>query len=461
MSKDLRSFIQQMEQTMPQDFLKIKKEVNPRFELCAVLRKFQESNQFPAVFYENVKGTKMPVIANTLAARERLALALETTSHALTKEYAGRQHDLKPVMRVDHGPVKEIVLSGGAVDVTSLPQVVHCEKDGGPYISSGIMILKDPDSGVYNMGIYRIQIKSKNKLGIYFGAYSHAAHIFRKFEERGEVMELAIAIGHHPAVYLGAQYRGPFEISELEVTGGLLGEPLRMVKGETVDLDVPADAEIVIEGRIPPGVREMEGPFGEYTWYMGDALENPIIEVTAVTHRRDAIYYDIFSAHPEHNLTGLLGREAILWERLKASIPTVKQVVLPFSGTCRHTVYVSIKKEYDGLGKNAALAALAGDPFMKMAVVVDDDIDVLNESEVLWAICTRVQADRDVFIIPDAYVCELDPSAYDIKGKEIRGYLNCKWAIDATKPVEIPFQERAEVPEDMWKNLDLKYYLES
>jgi 2,5-furandicarboxylate decarboxylase 1 len=268
-------------------------------------------------------------------------------------------------------------------------------------------------------------------------------------------------IGHHPAVYMASQFRGPFEVDEMEVAGGLLGEPVRVTVGETVDLNVPADAEIVIEGKIPPDVREQEGPFGEYTWYMGNEEMTPVIDVSAITHRKDPIYYDINSAHPEHNLTGLLGREAMLYKRIKGVVPTLKAVTLPFSGTCRHTAYVSIRKEYDGLGKNTALAALAADPFMKLVIVVDDDIDIFSEAEVMWAVCTRVQAQRDVFVVPDAYVCELDPSAYSVKSMTERGFLNAKWAIDATKPVDLPFQERADVPDEVWRNMKLEDYLET
>ena len=149
----------------------------------------------------------------------------------------------------------------------------------------------------------------------------------------------------------------------------------------------------------------------------------------------------------------------MIFKKVKESIPTLKAVSLPFSGTCRHTVYLSIKKEYDGLGRNAALAALASDPLLKLAIVVDDDINIFNEAEVMWAVTTRTQPDRDVVIIPDAYVCELDPSAYSIKGREERGYMNAKWFIDATKPFGLPFQIRADVPENVWKNININDYM--
>lgn len=457
--KDLRSFLAGLE-SYPGELFRVKRSVDPRLELTGVLRKLQEKGAFPALLFEEVKGTHMPVLSNTLASRSRLAIALEADPGQLTMEYAKRQGDLMPVIQVEKAPVKEVRMKGTDVDLQKLPNITHCGGDGGPYISSGVVIMKDPGTGKYNAGIYRIQIKGRNRLGIWPGAYSHGMQIIRANEREGRPTEVAIMIGHHPAVYMASQFRGPFEVDELEVAGGLVGEPLRVTRGETIDLNVPADAEIVIEGIIPPNVREAEGPFGEYTWYMGNEEITPVIEVSAITHRKDAIYYDINSAHPEHNLTGLLAREAMLYTRVKAVVPTVKAVTLPFSGTCRHTAYISIRKEYDGLGKNTALAALAADPFMKLVIVVDDDIDVFNEAEVMWAVCTRVQADRDVFIVPDAYVCELDPSAYSIKGRAERGSINAKWAIDATKPVDLPFQARADVPEAIWKNMRLEDYLE-
>lgn len=460
MAKDLRSYLGDLRQRRPGDWTVVNREVDPDLELTAVLRKLQQDNRFPVVLFRRVKGTAMPVLANTLASRERLALALDTATTELTREYVRRVTRRVPVTRRENAPVQEVVKAGADADLYELPHIVHCGNDGGPYISSGLCIVKDPDTGIHNMGIYRLQIKGRNKLGIYPGHHSHAAHILLKKETKGEPLEIAIAIGHHPAVYMAAQYRGSLDDDEFEVAGALLGEPLEVTTARTVDLLVPAAAEIVIEGRVLPGVREEEGPFGEYTWYLGDKVLNPVIEVTAVTRRRDPYFFDIFSAHPEHNLCGLVGHEALLYRKLKESIPTVTNVCVPFSGTCRHSVYVSIKKEYDGLGRNAALTALAAHPFIKLAIIVDDDIDVFNEAEVMWAVVTRVQADRDVFVIPDSYVCELDPSAYDIKDRTARGGLNAKWAIDATKPVGIRFLPRADVPESRWKDIDLSQYID-
>lgn len=460
MGKDLRTFIQQIRDRDPADLESVSREIDPEFELTGVLRKLQDVGRHPAVLFNNVKGTSIPVLGNGLGSRDRLALLFDTDRDGLTAAYAERQGTLIPPVKVASGPVKEVVQTGDAADVTQLPQIVHCEGDAGPYISSGVVIAKDPDTGIYNAGIYRTQIVGPQKLRMYPGAYSHLWHLHHKAEERGEPLEIAIVIGHYPTLYMASQYRGPLEIDELHVAGGLAGEALEVTPAETVDLDVPAAAEIVIEGRMLPGVRELEGPFAEFSWYLGPAEMNPVVEVTAVTRRSDAIYQDIFNAHPEHNFIGMVGREANMLEKVRAVVPTVKAVTLPFSGTCRFAVYISIKKEYDGVARNAALTALGADPFVKLAIVVDDDINVFNEDEVMWAVATRVQADRDVIVIPDSYVCELDPSAYDVADRSKRGYLNAKWMIDATKPVGIPFQERADVPRAVWQDMDLDLYLD-
>jgi len=457
-AKDLRTFIRQVEEQFPGDLIRVRREVSPDLEMTAVLRKLQDEGRFPALLFERVQGTSIPVLANALASRKRLALLFDTTEDDLVQGYVRRQSQLMPPLPCNTGPVKEVIAVGEQADVTRLPQIVHCGEDAGAYISSGVVIAKDP-SGVYNAGIYRIQIAGPRKLRIYPGAYSHLWHLQRAAERLERPLDIAIVIGHYPTLYMASQYRGPLEVDEIEVAGGLAQEPVRVAPAETLDLNVPVDAEIVIEGRILPGIRESEGPFGEFTWYLGPAEMNPTVEITAITHRHDAIYQDVFNAHPEHNLIGMVGREANMYTKVKATVPTVKAVTLPFSACCRHATYISIKKEYDGVGRNAGLTALGADPFVKLAVIVDDDINVYNEAEVMWAIATRVQADRDVIIIPDSYVCELDPSAYDITDRTKSGYLNAKWIIDATKPVGLPFQHRADVPEDVWKNIRLEDYL--
>jgi 2,5-furandicarboxylate decarboxylase 1 len=461
MPKDLRTFIEQVAERYPEDYLRVSREVDPNFELTGVLRRLQADARFPMVLFENVKGMDVPVLGNALANRERLALLFDTDPLTLAQAYRARQSTLIPPEPVDTGPVKELVETGDDVDVERITGIVHSEGDAGNYISSGVVIAKDPDTGVYNAGIYRTQVVGPRKLRMYPGAYSHLWHLHRKQESRHEPLDVAIVIGHYPTLHMSSQYRGPLEVDELHVAGGLAGEALRVATAETVDLHVPADAEIVIEGRLLADLRELEGPFAEFSWYLGPAEMNPIVEVTAITRRGDAIYQDVFNAHPEHNLIGMVGREANMLEKVRAVIPTVRGVCLPFSACCRFATYVSIKKEYDGQARNAALTALGADPFVKLAIIVDEDVDPYDEAQVLWAVATRVQADRDVVIIPDSYVVELDPSAYSIRDRNERGYMNAKWFIDATKPVNLPFQERSTVPEEVWRNMRLEDYFET
>ena len=458
MPKDLRTFIALVEEKLPATYLKTSHPVDPDLELTGVLRKFQDANQFPMVLFENVKGCDVPVLGNALGSRERLALLFDTDSNGLAAAYEERQGQMIPPEIVETGPVKDIIELGDDIDVTRIANIVHCGGDGGDhgeYISSGVTIAQDPDIGAYNAGIYRIQVIGPKELRLDPGVYSHIWHMHHKQELRDEPLEVAIVIGHYPTIYMASQYRGPLEDDEIEVAGGLAGEAVRMCPSETLGIMVPADAEIVIEGKMLPHVRKDEGPFGEFSWYVGPGHPAHVVEITAITRRADAIYQDVFNAHPEHNLIGMVGREANMLAKVRAVVPSVKAVCMPFSACCRFATYVSITKEYDGQGRNAALTALGADPFVKLAIIVDDDIDPYNETQVMWAVATRVRADKDVILIPEAYTCELDPMAYSIEDDTQNGALNAKWIIDATKPVGLPFQDLADVPEEVWRNVDL------
>ncbi|MCC7412043.1 MAG: UbiD family decarboxylase [Gammaproteobacteria bacterium] len=459
MPKDLRQYLAQLEQRMPEEIVHIEREVDPRFELPAVLRKLQDENRYPAAVFHKVKGSAFPVVSNLFASRKRLALAFGVEPDNLLQGYMQLEDRLRKPRLVRHAPVHDVVHEGRKVDLTRLPVVTHCEKDAAPYFTSAVGVFKDPDTGIYDVGIFRMQLKGKNKVGVLYGAYSKAARVIRKNEQRNKPTQMAVYIGHHPASILCSQTKVPVDVDEFAVMGGLLDEPVELVEAKTVDVRVPARAEFVLEGEIPPHVREPEGPFGEYPWYYGLEYSSHVMHVKAITHRHDAIYHDIFSAHPDHNMCGKIQRESVIFKRVRMAVPGVQAVTLPLSGTCRHVGYVSIKKEFDGQGKTAAMAALVAEPMMKLAVIVDDDVDVEKETEVWWAVATRAQADRAIFTVPEAYVSELDPSAYSIRSRNERGYLGTKWAIDATKPINMPFEERADVPRDLWTGIDLKDYI--
>ena len=292
-----------------------------------------------------------------------------------------------------------------------------------------------------------------------FNPAHHGAYIYRKYREMKKPMEAVLFIGHHPATVMGSLARNPMGTSEFEIMGALMGEPLEVTEGETVSLPVPAFAEIAIEGVLDPNKETGDGPFAEYTGYYG-AEKKPVglMQVTAISMRRDAIYHDLDPAHREHNLAGVLAFEASVYDSVKKLVPSVTGVYMPPSGCCVFTAYVGIKKRVPGEGKSAGLAALSAEPNLKIIVVVDDDIDIYNEEEVLWAISTRFEADVGLTMIPNIMGAHLDPSAYGEVRSE-RGPMTTKLIIDATRPATLGFAERIRPPEDLWNKVKLEDYI--
>lgn len=264
-------------------------------------------------------------------------------------------------------------------------------------------------------------------------------------------MEVALVVGHHPAVLMGAVSKLEGIGGEMEVAGGLLGESLETVRAKTVDLDVPARAEIIIEGYIDtdPEKVEIEGPFGEYPRYYTGVGPQPYMQITALTMRRDAIFQDIFNAHTEHSVLGGLPRMGSIQRRVQDAVPSVKAVNLPLSGLARSHLYVSMKKRVDGEPKLAATAALAVDPLLKHVFVVDDDIDVFDETAVLRCMVTRFQADRDLTVMPGFLGGRLNPVTYGVHRDE-KGPMETKLILDMTRPAPpTEFPPMCEVPRDV------------
>ena len=240
--------------------------VDPRFGATAVAQRFARENQYPALYFDKVGCSAIPLVLNLTATYERLALALGTTLADLVPTFGERMAHPLPAREVSRGdaPVKEQVWTGDDVDLGKLPLLTHNELDAGAYITSGIGIMRDPETGRINAGIYRHQVHSRNELGVWFIDTHHGAYIYRRYEERGQAAPIVIAIGHHPAVVMGAVCRVPGVGGEFDAAGGLLGENVETTRAETCDLPVPARAEIVIEGEVIPHERKQEGPFGEW-----------------------------------------------------------------------------------------------------------------------------------------------------------------------------------------------------
>ncbi len=434
MVSSLRDFIKEIEGN--EDVLIIDDEVDWDLEATSYLWRLEERNEYPVVIFKkirNLKGkiSRHPLVVNIFATRERCARIFNTTIEDVAKKYAQLENNPKKPVFVEpkNAPVKEIVVKGKKVDLRDFPILKHHEKDAGPYITAGVHIVKHPEYG-YNAAILRNQYKGPNKLGLFLVPGRHTDIYFRDYERRGSDMPVAIVIGHHPRFYFGAQTIQEISVDEYEIIGGVMESSLRLTSSETLGKDflIPADAEIVLEGRILAGVREEEGEFGEYPKYYGPKVQDGyVIEITAINMRRDAYYMDVFPGHNDHLILGGIPVEGRIFDAVKMIVPGVKNVHLPVSGCCRFHCYVQIKKTNDSDGRNAILAALSAYPVIKHVIVVDEDIDIFNDSQVMWAIATRVQLAKDTIIIPRCPKAGLDPTSEN--NSSDRG------GIDATQPL--------------------------
>jgi 2,5-furandicarboxylate decarboxylase 1 len=459
MARDLRHFLRTVEERAPELLLRIPKPVSPRWEVSAVQKRLEAAEQLPVLLFEQLDGHDLRLVTNLFASKRHLALALDTDPAQVAARFAEAQARRIPPRAVDGGPVKELVLTGPRADLRGLPIVTHCEKDAGPYLTAGVTILRDPASGRLNAGIYRHRVLSPTRVTVNMAPLCHAAEVTRQAEARGEHVEAAIVLGHHPAMGMASQQRGTLGEFELETMGGLLGEPVDVVRGETVDLPVPAHAEIVIEGRIRTDAWEDDGPFGDYWLYYAPAKKARVFEVTAITRRHDAIFHDVFNVGPEHLVLFSLGMEGVALGQLRQLIPQITAINVPVSGS-GNLVYVQIRKDMEGLGVNAALAALGAYRF-KCAIVVDEDVDIHDDARVIWAVMTRTQADRSFFTVPGSYISRVDPTGYPAwhGGGQGARLLSTRLGIDATKPLDPAFPEVAEPPRELWTRLDLGQYL--
>lgn len=461
MGKDLRSYLRELIEKRPEDVVVVDREVDWRFEASAVVEKFEREEKFPLVFFKKIAGSEIPLIINLGASYERLALALGSASvEKMQKDLAEMERSPIPPCEIPRAeaPVKEVILKGEEADLDRLPILAHNEFDAGRYVNAAAMICRQRGTGMLNMGIYRHQKQGKRQLGLMINPANNAHHVRAEYEDHGEAMEVALAIGHHPAVLMAAVSKQPGIGRELEVAGAFLREPLEVVQGETVDLPVPARAEIVIEGIVPPHKRQYEGPFGEWPHYYYKEGDQPFIEVTAITMRRRPIYQSIHSAHFEHNIIGAAPRIGSLYRRIQEVVPGVRAVNLPMSGAARAHCYISLKKRTEGEPKQAALAAFTTESSIKHVIVVDDDIDVFNETQVLWALAMRFQADRDLAIIPNILGSHLNPTAYGFDRME-KGAMETKLIFDATKPLPpYEFPKEARAPEKVVAKIDLREY---
>jgi len=417
MQKDLRSCLELYKAS--NRLLSARREVDPRFEIPAVMKAAERMGK--AILFEKVRGSKFPVVNNLFGTREMLALLFETRPERVVNEWIDRiRTPLEPRI-ISEGPVKDVIKQGSAVDLTELPIVTHCSKDAGPYITAGIVIAKDPEMGLRNVSINRLQFKGKNRLGIRMMPPQHLGLIHEKSEKKGRDLEIAVAIGNHPFETLVAATTVPYGRDEFTLSSSLRREPLHLIKCETVDLEVPATAEIVLEGMVLSGIRESEGPFGDFMQYYVPVMENHVFAVKALTHRKDAIYQTIQASSLEDVHLLALPREATVYEAVSKVADVQAACLVPTILSCM----ISIRKRFEGEPKNVAAAAFGAYSWLKYCVVVDHDVNVFDMNDVWWAMATRSRPETGLLMMEKALGFPRDP--FNIH--------QSKLGIDATAPL--------------------------
>jgi UbiD family decarboxylase len=401
---------------------RVARAVDPKHELVAVMRKTQLGPNCGLVF-EAVTGSPMRVATNIMSRSETLAAALGVAPDRLLPELAAREGRALAPEIVEAAPVQEVVIGCDALDVgRDIPQVVHSERDAGAYITAGIFLARHPETGVYNASYNRTQLVGGDRTRVRMMPPQHLGQYQAAAEAKGAALPAAIVIGAPPALMLAAASKIPYEADELAVAGAWQGAPLRVVPAKTAPLLVPAEAEMVIEGEVLASIREEEGPFGEFMDAYVEVGRNHVFQVSAITRRRDAIYHVIHAGGTEDlSLLSLMLRMEV-WKRA-APLARVRDVGMP--GQILGCV-VSIEKTRDDEAAAVMRAALAAHPWMKFVVVVDDDVNPHDATEVMWAIHTR--------FTPDSGLLRIE-GASGFPRADVAGLHRGKLALDATYPV--------------------------
>jgi len=410
-------------------------EVSPKFEVSAIMREFDCG---PILQFDKVKGYTAKIVAGACGTRQRIGWALSVGTESLYQSLVQAWRSPRAPKTLKEGPVKEVVEKPR---LSRFPILTHFERDAGPYITSAVISARSLDGKIENVSVHRLQVLDDSHLGIRL-VPRHLFKLWSIAKEEKEDLEVAIAIGTHPAMMLAACSPAPFSLSEFCIANVLLKNRLRLVKCENVNAYAPADAEIVLEGRISAERKVVEGPLVDITGTYDVQRTQPVIELVGMMHRRDYIYQALLPSGMEHKILMGLPHETMIWEAVSKVVPVVKAVNLSNGGCGWLHATISIEKQVDGDAKNALAAAFSAHPSLKHAVVVDTDIDVFNPLEVEWAVATRFQAKEDLLIIPNARGSTLDPSADQETGS------TTKLGIDATRPLNKPEEkfERAKIP---------------
>lgn len=463
--KDLREYLDILTQKGLMKW--IDAEVDKDWEISAIARKVyckKDSERF-ALGFRNVKGYDAPVVVGTVGGSRSVyaeALRIGAGVEDVIARWSQALGNPVEAVMVSEGPCQEVLMEGDEVDLGRFPVPTWTpELDPAPYLTAPCMITKDPETGVRNVGVYRMQVKGKNRTGVLWDLPSqHGAMHFAAWKALNRPMPVAVVLGVDPTILMSAVAKVPQGVDELSIAGALRGEPVPLVKCRTIDVEVPAAAEIVLEGEIYPDEIETEGPFGEYTGYMGGPYDLPVFRIKCITHRRNPIYQALHSQMPpsESSLLRRIPEEANVYKHLVQylKIPGIKDIHMPESASSYAMMWVSMKVMYPGHAQQVLSAAWTHHPSVaKWIVVTDEDIDIRDPFMREWALSWRVEPAKDIYFIPNTSSLLLDPSPAppDVPLWERRSSKIC---VDATKkwefpPIALPAEKYLRRVEDRWE----------
>jgi UbiD family decarboxylase len=440
-AQSLRGFLSMLDREHPDEIVRIKQPVDMHFTTTSVVFELERAGKSPVVIFEQVGNAGMPIVTNIAANRKLLAACLGVPTVDLATAFRERCQNYIPCEVVKEAAWDEIVLEGDDVDLTRLPIPLQFSVDAAPYITAGQITARDPITGVDTTGFHRLMLKGKNRLGVSLHSRRRLYEFHRRAEEKGQSLPAAVAIGIHPLHYMGSMvYAYPPNVRKYEIIGGLFGEPYRLARCGTADLEVPAGAEIVIEGEILTDVREPEGPFSEFTGYASYRSTQNVFVAHRIRMRRDAMYHSVISGmSKDHILVSCITREGEILNALRRNLPNARAVHVPHTTCGAFMAFISLKKTAEGEAQMAVMAALGTELYTKYVIVVDDDVDVFDLNDVMWAVATRVRAEKDIFFIPNAKSAILDPTS------DAETFTLTKMGIDATRPVGRDFAERLTI----------------
>ncbi len=426
--------------------VRVKSSVDPKFVLAGIAKKFEGGK---AVLFEKVKGHRHPVLVGLYWNRDMMSQFFECSSQELPfllsdEIRAWRKNPIEPVI-VKRGLANEVIEK--EVDLNSLPIPHHAVGDGGAYLTSSVVIAKDPDTGVRNLSIHRMMRSGKKRFTMLLEELGHVMDYYKRAAAKGKPLEITVNNGVDAAVNMAAASpasAAPMEMDELGIASQIRGEPVQLIESQTIDVEGIANAQYVIEGRIHPSKRAPEGPYAEVTGYYASREDRWVFEPTKITRRRKPIFHTLLSGQEVYNAFAVIA-EAGIFEKVNSLVPEVTAVHLS-NGSIPYHLVVQIDKKVEGIQSNAIMASFISLAFLKMVTLVDTDVDIFNMADVEWAVATRCRMEKDLHLFHDGIGHRLNPSVDNDKWTRI--------GIDAT----VPLPREGKFDRATMRNVDLSKF---